>query len=86
MQVKLEGSHFVNACIVNSGWYDKIVTDAAQILSIDDLCISSLTPADTPRVLSDPVIHWTSGSSIGTPADNQKVMFELDITFGASVR
>ena len=48
MQVKLEGSHFVNARIVYSSWNNKVVTNAALILSVDDLGISSLTPSNAP--------------------------------------
>jgi hypothetical protein len=48
MQVQLEWPDFVNTSIIYSGWDDKIITDAALILTVDDLGISSLTPSDSP--------------------------------------
>lgn len=86
MQVKLEWPHFVNTSIVYSGWDDKIIADAAQILTVDDLGIASLTPSDSPGVLSNPVVDRACGSCIGAPPNNEKVMLELNITFGASIR
>lgn len=70
VQVQLEWSHLVNTSIVYSGRNDKVIADAAQILTIDDLGIAGLTPSDSPRVLSNPVVNRPSGSCIGAPPNN----------------
>jgi hypothetical protein len=84
--VQLEWSHLVNTSIIYSGRNDKVIADAAQILTVDDLGIAGLTPSNSPRVLSNPVVNRPSGSCIGAPSNNEKIMVELNVTFRASIR
>lgn len=86
VQVKLERSHLVDACIIYSGGHDQIVTNTAEVLSIYDLSISSLAPSDSPRVLCDPVVDWSCRCRIGAPSNDKQIMRELNVTLGTSIR
>ena len=74
VKVQLEWSICVDTCIKYFIRGYQVVADSTEVLSNNNLGVTCLTPANTPRVLCNPEVNWARRSLIGTPTNNKKVV------------
>lgn len=74
--MKLEWAHLVDASIPYFNGGDKIFTDVANALAIENLGITGLTPTNTPSVLDNPVHNGSVGTWVLTVSNDKKCVIE----------